>query len=165
MSISASLLPEFDMEMANTRRTLERVPTDKFGWQPHAKSFTMGKLATHLATLPTWTGVTLTTSELDLALPFDQPKPATTEEVLETFDKNVAEARAALAGAADDVFFQPWTLKNGEHVIFTLPKVAVLRGFVVNHIIHHRGQMTVYLRLNDIPVPSIYGPSADESGM
>jgi uncharacterized damage-inducible protein DinB len=165
MSISATLLPEFDMEMANTRRTLERIPTDKFGWQPHAKSFTMGKLATHLATLPTWTGVTLATSELDLALPFDQPKPATTEEVLEVFDKNIAEARKALAGAADDVFFQPWTLKNGEHVIFSLPKVAVLRGFVVNHIIHHRGQMTVYLRLNDIPVPSIYGPSADESGM
>jgi uncharacterized damage-inducible protein DinB len=162
MSISATLLPEFDMEMANTRRTLQRVPTDKFGWQPHAKSFTMGKLATHLATLPTWTGVTLATSGLDLSLPFDQPKPATTEEVLEVFDKNVAEARAALAGAADDVFFQSWTLKNGEHVIFTLPKVAVLRGFVVNHMIHHRGQMTVYLRLNDIPVPSIYGPSADE---
>ncbi|HEV7787088.1 MAG TPA: DinB family protein [Thermoanaerobaculia bacterium] len=166
MSISATLLPEFDMEMANTRRTLERVPTDKFGWQPHAKSFAMGKLATHLATLPTWTGVTLATSELDLALPFDQPKPATTEEVLELFDKNVADAHAVLAGAADDsVFFQPWTLKNGEHVIFTLPKIAVLRGFVVNHMIHHRGQMTVYLRLNDIPVPSIYGPSADESGM
>ncbi|HSS52683.1 MAG TPA: DinB family protein [Thermoanaerobaculia bacterium] len=165
MSISATLLPEFDMEMANTRRTLERIPTDKFGWQPHAKSFTMGKLATHLATLPTWTGVTLATSELDLALPFDQPKPATTEEVLELFDKNVADARTALAGADDDVFFQPWTLKNGEHVIFNLPKIAVLRGFVVNHIIHHRGQMTVYLRLNDIPVPSIYGPSADESGM
>jgi|ERR1700681_1245162 uncharacterized damage-inducible protein DinB len=165
MSISAMLLPEFDLEMANTRRTLQRIPTDKFGWQAHPKSFTMGKLATHLATLPTWTGVTLNTSGLDLAVPFDQPKPATTEEVLELFDKNVAEAHAALASAADDVFHQTWTLKNGEHVIFSLPKVAVLRGFVVNHIIHHRGQMTVYLRLNDIPVPSIYGPSADESGM
>jgi uncharacterized damage-inducible protein DinB len=165
MSISATLLPEFDMEMANTRRTLERVPTDKFGWQPHAKSFAMGKLATHLAALPTWTGVTLTTSELDLALPMDQPKPATTEEVLALFDKNVADARAALAGAPDDVFHQKWALKNGEHVIFSLPKIAVLRGFVVNHMIHHRGQMTVYLRLNDIPVPAIYGPSADETGM
>ena len=165
MSISATLLPEFDLEMANTRRTLERIPTDKFGWQPHAKSFTMGKLATHLATLPTWTGVTLNTSELDLGVPFDQPKPATTEELLKEFDKNVAEARAALAGAADDVFFQPWTLRVGEKVIFSMPKVAVLRGFVFSHIIHHRGQMTVYLRLNDIPVPSIYGPSADEGGM
>ncbi|HEY4593407.1 MAG TPA: DinB family protein [Thermoanaerobaculia bacterium] len=165
MSISASLLPEFDMEMANTRRTLERVPTDKFAWQPHAKSFTMGKLATHLATLPTWTSVTLSTSELDLALPMDQPKPATTEEVLETFDKSVAGARAALAGASDEDWFQSWTLKSGAHVIFTLPKVAVLRAFVLSHIIHHRGQMTVYLRLNDIAVPSIYGPSADEGGM
>ena len=165
MSISATLLPEFDMEMANTRRTLERIPTDKFGWQAHAKSFTMGKLATHLALLPTWTGVTLATSELDLAAPMDAPKPASIEEVLALFDKNVADARAALAAAQDDVFFQKWTLKNGDHVIFTLPKIAVLRGFVVNHMIHHRGQMTVYLRLNDIPVPSIYGPSADESGM
>jgi len=162
MSISATFLPEFDMEMANTRRTLERVPTDKFSWQPHSKSFTMGKLATHLATLPTWTGVTLTTSELDLAVPFDQPKPATTEELLAVFDKSVAEARAILAGATDDVFFQTWTLKKGEQVIFTMPKVAVLRGFVLNHLVHHRGQMTVYLRLNEIPVPALYGPSADE---
>jgi len=162
MSISATFLPEFDMEMANTRRTLERVPTDKFSWQPHTKSFTMGKLATHLATLPTWTGVTLTTSELDLSLPFNQPKPATTEELLAVFDQNVAEARAILAGATDDVFFQTWTLKNGEQVIFSMPKVAVLRGFVFNHLVHHRGQMTVYLRLNDIPVPALYGPSADE---
>ena len=165
MNISATILPEFDQEMSNTRRTLERIPTDKFAWQPHAKSFTMGKLATHLATLPTWTGVTLSTSELDLALPMDQPKPATTEEVLAVFDKSVADARAALAGASDADWFQSWTLKSGDHVIFTLPKIAVLRGFVVNHIIHHRGQMTVYLRLNDIAVPSIYGPSADEGGM
>ncbi len=165
MSISASLLPEFDMEMANTRRTLERVPTDKFGWQPHAKSFTMGKLATHLATLPNWTGVTLSTSELDIALPMDQPKPATTEELLALFDKSAAEARAALAGAGDEAWFQSWTLKSGDHVVFTMPKIAVLRAFVLSHIIHHRGQMTVYLRLNDIPVPSIYGPSADEGGM
>jgi uncharacterized damage-inducible protein DinB len=162
MSISATFLPEFDMEMANTRRTLERVPTDKFSWQPHSKSFTMGKLATHLATLPTWTGVTLTTSELDLAVPFNQLKPATTEELLAVFDQNVAEARTILAGATDEVFFQTWTLKNGEQVIFSMPKVAVLRGFVFNHLVHHRGQMTVYLRLNDIPVPALYGPSADE---
>jgi len=165
MNISATILPEFDQEMKNTRRTLERVPTDKFDWQPHAKSFSMGKLATHLSNLPTWTGVTLHTSELDISQPFDQPKPATTEELLAVFDKNVAEARAHIAGAADDVFFQPWTLRSGDHVVFTLPKVAVLRSFVLSHIIHHRGQMTVYLRLNAIPVPSIYGPSADEGGM
>jgi uncharacterized damage-inducible protein DinB len=165
MSISATILPEFDQEMQNTRRTLERVPTDKFGWQPHTKSFAMGKLATHLATLPTWTGVTFQTSELDISQPFDQPKPSSTEELLAVFDQNVADARAQIAAAPDDAFFQPWTLRTGDHVIFTLPKIAVLRGFVLNHIIHHRGQMTVYLRLNDIPVPSIYGPSADEGNM
>jgi uncharacterized damage-inducible protein DinB len=162
MSLSQSLLPEFDQEMSNTRRALERVPTDKFDWQPHAKSFTMGKLGTHLAMLPTWTSVTLDTSDLDVSQPFDQPKPATTEELLALFDQNVAAARTALAGAADETFFQPWTLRNGDQTIFTLPKIAVMRGFVLNHVIHHRGQLTVYLRLNDLPVPSIYGPSADE---
>jgi uncharacterized damage-inducible protein DinB len=165
MSLSQALLPEFDMEMANTRRALERVPTDKFDWTPHHKSFTMGKLATHLATLPGWTNVTLGTDGLDLAEPFEAPKPATTEELLALFDKTVADARVALAGAADETFFQTWALRKGEHVIFSLPKIAVMRGFVLNHIIHHRGQLTVYLRLNDIPVPSIYGPSADEGNM
>jgi uncharacterized damage-inducible protein DinB len=162
MSLSQSLLPEFDMEMSNTRKALERIPTDKLDWSPHAKSFTMGKLGTHLAMLPTWTNVTLDTSDLDVSQPFDQPKPATTEELLALFDQNVAAARTALAGAADEAFFQSWTLRNGEQTIFTLPKIAVMRGFVLNHIIHHRGQLTVYLRLNDLPVPSIYGPSADE---
>jgi uncharacterized damage-inducible protein DinB len=165
MSLSQAMLPEFDQEMSNTRRALERVPTDKLDWAPHAKSFSMGKLAIHIANLPTWTNVTLDTSELDLSVPFETPKAATTEELLAFFDKNVAEARAALAGATDEAFFQPWTLRAGEHTIFTLPKVAVMRGFVLNHIIHHRGQLTVYLRLNDIPVPSIYGPSADEGNM
>ena len=165
MSLSQAMLPEFDMEMSNTRRALERVPTDKFDWTPHAKSFTMGKLATHIATLPGWTNVTLDTAGLDVAVPFDAPKPATTEELLALFDQNVAAARAALAGAADETFFQTWTLSAGEKTIFSLPKIAVMRGFVMNHIIHHRGQLTVYLRLNDIPVPSIYGPSADEGNM
>ncbi len=163
MSISATFLPEFDQEMANTRRTLERVPNDKLSWQPHAKSWPFIKLATHLATLPNWTSVTLQTSELDISQPFDQPKPTSTEEILAVFDKTTAEARAVLAGTADDVFFQPWTLRNGEQTIFSMPKAAVLRAFVLNHIIHHRGQLTIYLRLNDIPVPGLYGPSADES--
>jgi uncharacterized damage-inducible protein DinB len=165
MSLSQALLPEFDLEMANTRRALERIPTDKLGWTPHAKSYTMGKLATHLATLPGWTNVTLGTDGLDLSLPFEAPKPATTEELLAVFDQQVTDARTALAGASDETFFQTWSLRNGEHVIFSLPKIAVMRGFVLNHIIHHRGQLTVYLRLNDIPVPSIYGPSADEGNM
>jgi uncharacterized damage-inducible protein DinB len=163
MSLSQSLLPEFDMEMANTRKALARVPTDKLDWAPHAKSMTLGKLGTHLATLPGWTNVTIGTSGLDLAEPFEQPKPATSEELLAIFDNTVADARTALAGASDETWFQPWALRNGEQTIFSLPKIAVMRGFVLNHIIHHRGQLTVYLRLNDIPVPSIYGPSADEA--
>jgi len=163
MSISATFLPEFDQEMANTRRVLERVPTDKLSWQPHVKSWPFIKLATHLATLPTWTTMTIHTSELDISQPFEQPKPTSTAEILAVFDQTTAEARAALAGASDETLFQPWTLRNGEQTLFSMPKVAVLRGFVFNHIIHHRGQLTIYLRLNDIPLPGLYGPSADET--
>jgi uncharacterized damage-inducible protein DinB len=162
MSLNKSLLPEFDQEMANTRRVLERIPTGKFSWQPHPKSSALGKLATHVAHLPTWTDVTFTTDELDISQPMDAPKPETTEELLALFDQSVASARKTLEGATDEMMFQSWTLRSGDHKIFSLPKIAVLRGFVLSHIIHHRGQLTVYLRLNDIPVPSIYGPSADE---
>jgi len=165
MKISETLLPEFDHEYANTRRTLERVPNDKLSWQPHAKSWPFQKLATHLAQLPTWVTETFRSDHVDLAVPSEAPKPATTEEIVALFDKNVAEARAALAAAGDEEFFKPWSLRNGEQVLFTMPKIAVLRGFVFNHQIHHRGQLTVYLRLNDLPVPALYGPSADESGM
>ena len=163
MSLSQSLLPEFDNEMANTRRVLERMPADKFAWQPHPKSFTLGRLATHVAELPGWAITTVNTDELDFGTgDYKPPQVETTEDLLALFDKNIAEARAALAGAPDDIWSKGWTLRNGEHVIFTLPKIAVWRSFVMNHIIHHRAQLTVYMRLNDIPVPSIYGPSADE---
>ncbi|HKQ78760.1 MAG TPA: DinB family protein [Blastocatellia bacterium] len=169
MAISASLLPEFDQEMANTRRALERVPDDKFDWKPHEKSWAMGGLATHLANLPIWTVYTIKQDSLDLAPPGAGPlkvEPKNTrQEILENFDKNVADARAALVGASDEELLKPWTLLKGGVTLMTLPKIAVLRGFVMNHIIHHRGQFTVYLRLNDIPVPSIYGPSADEVTM
>jgi uncharacterized damage-inducible protein DinB len=166
MSISDVLLPEFDQEMSTTRRLLERVPTEKFGWKPHDKSMEMGRLAGHLATLPGWTGVTLNTAELDFASgAYNPPKPTTNEELVAIFDDEVAKARAALAATKDETFFEPWTLRNGDHKIFTLPKAAVMRTFVLSHIVHHRGQLSVYLRLNDIPVPSIYGPSADEGGM
>jgi len=169
MSISAALLPEFDQEMTNTRKALERVPDDKFDWKPHEKSMALGGLATHLANLPSWTVYTINQDSLDLAPPggepFVTPLANSREEVLEAFDKNVAAARAAIAGASDEELLKPWSLLSGGNMLMTLPKIAVLRGFVMNHIIHHRGQFTVYLRLNDIPVPSIYGPSADESGM
>jgi uncharacterized damage-inducible protein DinB len=167
MSISNSLLPEFDQEMANTRKTLERVPDDKFDWKPHEKSYAMGTLVNHLANLPSWTSFTIDQDDLDLAPPGAPPyrvnEVNTREEILATFDKNVAAARAAIAGASDEHLFRPWTLLKGGQTLLTLPRIAVLRSFVMNHIIHHRAQLGVYLRLNDVPVPSIYGPSADEA--
>ena len=169
MAISDELLPEFDQEMASTRRTLERVPQDKFGWTPHEKSGTMGWLAGHLANIPTWASLTVNQDELDLApgghAPTPPPPPASTEELVAMFDKNAAAARAAIAGASDDELRKPWSLLQNGTTMMTLPKVAVVRSFVMNHLIHHRAQLGLYLRLNDIPVPSIYGPSADENPM
>jgi uncharacterized damage-inducible protein DinB len=169
MSISASLLPEFDQEMANTRKALERMPDDKFDWKPHEKSGTMGWLANHLANLPSWTVYTINQDSLDLA-PTDGESlkwegKGSRQELLDYFDKNVGAARAAIAEASDEEFLKPWSLLKGGVTLMTLPKIAVMRGFVMNHIIHHRGQFTVYLRLNDVPVPPIYGPTADEGAM
>jgi uncharacterized damage-inducible protein DinB len=166
MGLNEMLLPEFDHEMANTRKTLERVPEDKFDWKPHAKSMAMGDLATHLTNIPSWTTLTINEDSFDLAPPGGEPlkvKPINSrKELLETFDKNVAEARAAIAGVSDDRILKPWTLLSGGNTVLSMPRIAVLRGFVMNHNIHHRAQLGVYLRLNDLPVPSIYGPSADE---
>lgn len=167
MALSESILPEFDHEMANTRKTLERVPDDKFDWRPHFKSGTMGWLAAHLANLPGWVSFTLEQDSLDIAPAGGTTAPAqpkTAKELLQAFDKNVAAARTAISRASDAELTQPWTLMAGQHKVFTLPRVAVLRSFVMNHTIHHRAQLGVYLRLNDIPVPAIYGPSADEGG-
>jgi uncharacterized damage-inducible protein DinB len=167
MAIRDALLPEFDQEMANTRKTLERVPEDKLDWRPHAKSMAMGGLATHLSNLPTWTNHAIEEDSLDLAPEGKQLPPTpmvkSRTELLEIFDSNVAKARAAIAAANDEELFKPWTLQHNGKQLLTLPKVVVLRGFVMNHNIHHRAQLGVYLRLNDIPVPSIYGPSADEA--
>lgn len=169
MAISGSLLPEFDHEMANTRKTLERVPEDKLDWKPHHKSWAMGGLATHISNLPSWAVFTINQDSLDLAPPgaepFRLPEAKSRQEFLEMFDKNVADARAAIAGASDEHLFKPWSLLKGGNTLMTMPRVAVLRSFVMNHIIHHRAQLGVYLRLNDVPVPSIYGPSADEGAM
>jgi uncharacterized damage-inducible protein DinB len=167
MGLSDSLLPEFDHEMANTRKTLERVPDGKSDWKPHQKSMAMGGLATHLSNIPTWAVYTIDQDALDLA-PEGKPLPPaqlakSQAELLATFDANVAKARAAIAGASDAELFKPWSLMSNGNTILTMPKIAVLRSFVMNHLIHHRAQLGVYLRLNDIPVPSIYGPSADEN--
>ncbi len=165
MAIRDALLPEFDHEMATTRKTLERVPEDKFGWKPHEKSMTMGRLASHVAEMPAWGTVGVKQDSLDLASGYKPLDAATRAEVLAAFDKNVAEARAAIAGASDQDLMGNWSLKNGEATLMTMPKIAVVRTFVMNHVIHHRGQLSVYLRLNNAPVPSIYGPSADEGSM
>jgi uncharacterized damage-inducible protein DinB len=160
MSIAETLLPEFDQEMATTRRLLERVPDDKSAWKPHPKSFSIGHLAQLLSWMPGWITTTLTSDSLDLSTGtgYSTEKIAT---LLDLFDKNVREARAALAATSDDDFAKPWSLKMGERVLMTMPRGTTTRQHI-NHLVHHRGQMSVYLRLLDSPVPSIYGPTADE---
>lgn len=169
MAISESILPEFDHEMGTTRKVLANLDDGKLGWKPHDKSMSMGDLATHLINIPGWAGMTLNADSFDLnpagGEAYREPAITSKDQALELFDKKVAEARAAIAGASDEVMMQPWSLLSGGETIFTMPKVVVLRSFVLNHNVHHRGQMSVYLRLNDIPVPSIYGPSADDPGM
>ena len=160
MSIGESMLPEFDIEMATTRRVLERVPTDKGQWKPHPKSFSIGHLTQLVARMPGWITMTMRNPVLDLG-DFTGYSYETTETLLKEFDKNVGEAREILASAKDEAFAQPWSLKRGDQVFFTLPVGAVVRQNI-SHLVHHRGQLTVYLRLLDIPVPSIYGPTADE---
>lgn len=165
-NIASSLIAEMQQEAAVARTCLERVPADKFAWKPHEKSMALGKLAVHIAEMFNWTAVTLQQAELDFSkFDYKPLEPATTDELVEYLDKNVAEALDVLRNTTDDVFMENWTMRNGDTVYFTLPKVAVMRSFVMNHIVHHRGQLSVYLRLNDIAVPSIYGPSADEGQM
>lgn len=165
-NIAPALLAEMQHEAQVTRTCLERVPADKFSWKPHEKSMEMGRLASHIAEMFGWTPPTMEKAELDFAQVDYKPfEPKTTEDLLEYFDKNVAEALDTLRNSPDERFMEPWTMRNGEKVYFTLPKVAVIRSFVFSHVIHHRGQLSVYLRLNDISVPSIYGPSADEGSM
>lgn len=167
MSIAQSFLPEFEQEMASTRKVLERVPEDKFDWKAHPKSNTIGWVAAHLVEIPGWVEGTLTQEFWDVAPPegpkYQSPKAESRKQLLELFDANVAAGKKALAATSDEAFGKLWSLRAGDHVIFTMPRVAVIRTFVLNHLIHHRGIMTVYLRLNDIAVPSIYGPSGDES--
>jgi uncharacterized damage-inducible protein DinB len=167
MTIGQSMLPEYDMEMQNTRKTLELVPDDQWNWKPHEKSGTVGWLAGHIATLPGWCAMTINTEQLDYAPvngpAYEPPKISNRNELLAVFDKESAEARAALAGASDADLMKGWTLLAGGQTIFTMPRVACIRGFVMNHLIHHRAQLGVYFRLLGVPVPGLYGPSADEA--
>jgi len=165
MSLAQLLLPEFDHEMANTRRMLAVVPAADAEWRPHPKSYTLGDLASHIATLPLWSRYVLTEPQLDLGAPANASiarVPFTTvPELLDRFDRHVGEARAALARTSDAALGETWSLKNRETTVLTMPRGAILRGFVLSHMIHHRGQLSVYLRLRDVPLPAIYGPSAD----
>ncbi|HEV7837253.1 MAG TPA: DinB family protein [Gemmatimonadaceae bacterium] len=160
MSIADALLPDFDQEMATTRKVLERVPTEKGQWKPHPKSFSLGHLSQLVAGMPGWITNAVTEPDLNLAR-YPGYSYEKTETLLKSFDKHVAEARTAIAAATDSDFNQQWSLKHGERVIFSMAKGPVVRQ-TINHLVHHRGQLTVYLRLIDVPVPSIYGPTADE---
>ncbi len=167
MRIVDAILPEFDHEAGNTRRTLERVPEDKLTWKPHAKSFSMHDLAVHVATIPGWGVAVLKQDEFDVAPvggePYKLPQVKTSQELLSLFDKSIADMRAALCSTDDATMMKEWKLLAGGNTLFAMPRIACLRGFVMNHGVHHRAQLGVYLRLNDVPVPSIYGPSADEN--
>lgn len=157
-----ALLAEFDQEMGKTRTMLERVPADRLDWRPHERSYSLLELAGHVSNLPSWTSMTMVTEELDLEGPFERTPPTTKDEVLDEFDRTVSGARAALQGASAEDLAVPWTLRSGDHTVFTIPRSAVHRSMVMNHLIHHRAQLGVYLRLLDVPVPGMYGPSADE---
>jgi uncharacterized damage-inducible protein DinB len=166
MAIKDALLPEFDHEMGTTRRLLERVPEADFGWKPHEKSFSLGHLAAHIANIPSWGTSIMGSSYFDAAeMPEDaRPKaPESTAALLAAFDKNIADDRARLASCTDSEMMSTWTLKNNGAEVFTMPKAAVIRSFILSHSIHHRGQLSVYLRLRNVPLPSIYGPTADEA--
>ena len=164
MSQNRALIAELQMEAANTKKILEQVPTDKNDWKPHEKSMKLGNLANHVAELPGWISMTMGTDELDLSTMDYKPViPTSTEELLARLDQNVSKAVASLENATDADFDKMWTLRNGNHVIFTMPKKVVLRSMAFSHHYHHRGQLSVYLRLLGKHVAGMYGPSYDDA--
>jgi uncharacterized damage-inducible protein DinB len=166
MSLSDAFAGELQYEVASTRKCLERIPETVFDWKPHEKSMAMMALAAHIAEMFGWVKYTVDKPELDFATMDYQPfKPQTTADLVGLLDKNSAEAAEVLKQVSDETLLENWKMRNGEKIFVDMPRIAVLRGLVLKHIVHHRGQLTVYLRLNDIPVPEIYGPSADEGSM
>ena len=159
------MLPDFDHETATTRTLLERVPSDRVDWKPHGKSMSLGELAMHIAHIPLWASVTLERTEFDTNPPdgpgITTPPYQSPARLLQSYDENVRVARALVQRMTDGEFMVQWTLKNGGRPVFSMPRVSVFRSFVMNHAIHHRGQLSVYLRLLDVPLPNIYGPTAD----
>jgi uncharacterized damage-inducible protein DinB len=166
MTFADQILPEFDQEMAKTRKVLERIPDDNLDWKPHPKSNTIGWNANHLADLPSWGTSVLTQPQFDFAPVGGQrhqlPKLQSCREILELFDRNVAASRKAITDIKDEDVSKTWSLLAGGKAIFSLPRPTVMRNFIMNHMIHHRAILCVYLRLNDIPVPGMFGPSGDE---
>ena len=164
MAVKNGLISELKHESANTRKMLERIPADKYTWKPHPKSTELLKLAAHLANNPVWIRRITDAKEFDFSKmpPAAAPAYKNADDVLALFDKNIADAIKALEGTTDEALTEHYTLRNGEKVLFTMPRVAVIRSFALSHSIHHRGQLSVYLRLLDIPVPGMYGPSADD---
>jgi len=166
MTIASALLDEFDHEMYTTRALLQRVPEAQADWAPHPRSTPLGGLAMHVANIPSWAVATMTGAMLNLATPegeaYRPPRFTTTDHLLDHFTRTSVNARAAIAGASDEAMNETWTLRAGEHVIFSSTRIHTLRSFVMNHLIHHRGQLSVYLRMNDVPLPRMYGPTADD---
>ncbi|MFQ5678968.1 MAG: DinB family protein [Gemmatimonadota bacterium] len=169
MSLAESLLPDFDEEIAATRRVLERVPEDRLDWSPHEKSMTLGRLASHVAETPGWAGALLRQDSFDVESGGDGGyEPAdcgSVEEILALLDESAASAREMVAATDDEAFLRPWSLLRGGETIFSVPRIGVFRRMMIHHLIHHRGQLTVYLRLLEVPVPQTYGPTADEAEM
>ena len=163
MAISEMVLPEFQEEMKNTRKMLALVPLDDPGFKPHPKSMALQHLASHVAELPGYIVSTLTSDRLDMEMATYVPwRAQNTEELLAKFDENVAKAKELISGASDAEWGKMWTFTYNGQQVFSMPKVAVLRGMAMSHLIHHRGQLSVYLRLKDVEIPGMYGPSADE---
>jgi len=166
MPLSQSLLPELEHELATTRKCMERVPDAQLGFRPHPKSFSAGDLVTHLAEIPMWGVVTFDRDEFDMQPPggpaYERPELKFVADALARFDEKSAAMKAALAATSDEAILAPWTLLKAGQRVMTMPRAAVYRTFILNHLIHHRGQLSIYLRMMDVPVPSIYGPSADE---
>jgi uncharacterized damage-inducible protein DinB len=163
MSIAEAMIGEFTQESASTRKMLERLPEDKFAWKPHEKSMSLGHLGAHLAEIPEWAATIVNDESFDMASVDFKPKVfSNKQELLECFDKNVESFQSVLKGQTDEHLFTNWKLMQGDQVAVDMMRAACLRGFVLSHLIHHRGQLSVYLRENDVPLPAIYGPSADE---
>jgi uncharacterized damage-inducible protein DinB len=163
MPLVDGLLQELEQEAQTTRKILERVPGDKLTWRPHAKSRTLGELALHVAQVPGGVAMLVASPSPAQAPNFVDPSPKSAAELLPTLDWAIAKAKEVLGGLSDAALTEPWTLKSGDRELFTLPRVAMLRSVMLNHWYHHRGQLTVYLRELNVPLPSIYGPSADEN--